>query len=190
VPLTLRLPAGFSLAAPPQVARDVLYTNPAPTFGYAPGGTGVLLAGANPPKLPLEQVVRDAQLLALDRSVPLADTGLLGLPFVAVQFARSRTTAPQVTFVLSGLTQVNAVEVRFPVGMKVTSVVAPAGVEGMPTGNAVRVVGSGGFFDEGIAYSSKVQLSRAPKPGDFVTVRASTHYFENVLPFTERFALP
>jgi hypothetical protein len=189
-PLTLRLPAGYSLAAPPRVAQDVLYTNQAPKFGFVPGGTGALLTGTNPAKLPLEQIVKDAQLLALDRSVPLADAALLGLPFVAVQFAGSRTTTTQVTFVLSRLPQVNAVEVRFPAGVKVTSVVAPEGVEGMPMGNAVRIIGSGGFLDEGIAYSCKVQLSRAPRIGEFVTVRASTHYFENTLPFTERFALP
>jgi hypothetical protein len=188
-PLTLRLPPGFSLASPLKVAQNVLYMNPAPRFGLVPTGLGQLLVGTSPAKLPLEQVVRDAQLLMLDRSVPLADMALLGLPFVAVQFARSRTTSPEVTLVLSQLAQVNAVEVRFPNGVKVAGVTAPAGAEGMLLGNAVRLIGSTGFFNEGIAYSFGLRLNRAPRTGDFVTVRASTHYFENSLPFTERFAL-
>jgi hypothetical protein len=187
--LALRLPPGFSLASQPQIAQDVLYVNPTPPFGLVPGGPGQLLAGTSPAKLPLEQVVRDAQLLMLDRSVPLADMALLGLPFVAVQFSRSRTTSPQVTLVLSRLPQVNAVEVRFPNGVRVAAVAAPAGAEGMLLDNAVRLIGSTGFFSEGIAYSFGLRLNRAPRTGDFVTVRASTHYFENSLPFTERFAL-
>jgi hypothetical protein len=188
-PLTLRLPAGFSLASRAQVAANVLYSNPKPPFGLVTTGPGELLAGTSPAKLPLEQVVKDAQLLALDRSVPLADMALLGLPFVAVQVARPRTTSPEVTIVLSRLSQVNAVEVRFPSGLKVASAAAPAGTEATVTGSAVRVIASSSFFDEGIAYSFKLQLSRAPRAGEFATVRASTHYFENTLPFTERFAL-
>jgi len=188
-PVTVRLPAGFSLTGPPQIAPDVVYANRTPPFGLAPSGPGQLLAGTSPPKLPLEQVVKDAQLLALDRSVPLADMALLGLPFVAVQFEKPRSTSPQVAFVVSLLGQVDAVEIRFPAGLKVTGVGAPDGTDGMVLGSAARIVASSGFFGEGIVYSFRLTLSRAPKAGEFATVRASTHYFESSLPFTERFAL-
>ena len=57
-------------------------------------------------------------------------------------------------------------------------------------GSAVQLVASGGFFDQGVPYQFDIVLSAAPKRGEFVTLRASTHYFENSLPFTERFALP
>jgi hypothetical protein len=186
--ITLRLPPGFSLAGAPKVAREVLYTNPAPSFGLYEGGIGQLLAGTSPSKLPVSRVVEDAQLLALDRSVPLADMGLLGLPFVAAQFSRASTTL-RVSLVLSRLRQVNAVELRFPSGMTVAKVTGPKGTDGMPLGGAVRLIASAGFFQEGLAYSFTLQLRRAPRKGDIVTLRASTHYFESSLPFTERFVL-
>jgi hypothetical protein len=187
--VTLRLPAGFSLSRPPQVARDVLYTNPTPSFALAASGTGSLLAGEAPSKLPITRIVRDAQLLALDRSVPLADMGLLGLQYVAAQIPRGSTTTLPVTIGLSRLGQVNAVELRFPAGIKVTKVIGPPDTDGLLLGNAVRLVASRGFYQEGLAYSFTLQLSRAPRKGEFVTLRASEHYFESSLPFTERFAL-
>jgi hypothetical protein len=187
--LTLRLPPGFSLAGPPKVARDVLYMNPTPSFGLTASGTGSVLAGKSPPRLPVARVVMDAQLLALDRSVPLADMGLLRLPYVAAQFPRTTTTTLRVTIVLSRLNQVNAVELRFPSGLTVAKVTGSPGTDGILLGNAVQLVGSSGFFQEGVAYTFTLELSRAPKEGDFVTLRASTHYFESSLPFTERFAL-
>jgi hypothetical protein len=187
--LTLRLPPGFSLAGPPQVARDVLYINRTPSFGLAASGVGSVLVGKSPPKLPIAQLVKDAQLLAFDRSVPLADMALLGLPYVAAQFPRTSTTTQRVTIALSRLSQVNAVELRFPSGMTVSKVAGPPGTDGILLGKAVQLIGSSGFFQEGVAYSFTLELSRAPKKGDFVTLRASTHYFESSLPFTERFAL-
>jgi hypothetical protein len=187
--VTLRLPRGFSLAAPPQVARDVLYENPAPPFGLPAFGTGSVLAGTVPPKFEIARIVRDAHLLALDRSVPLADMGLLRLPYVAAQLPRTTTTTLPVTIGLSQLDQVNAVELRFPNSIRVTKVTGPAGTEGLLLGSAVQLVASRGFFQKGVAYSFTLELNRAPKKGEFVTVRASTHYFESTLPFTERFLL-
>jgi hypothetical protein len=187
--VTLRLPRGFSLAAPPQVARDVLYQNPAPPFGLPARGTGSVLAGAIPTKFEIARIVRDAHLLALDRSVPLADLGLLRLQYVAAQLPRTTTTTLPVTIGLSQLDQVNAVELRFPSGIRVTKVTGPPGTDGLLLGGAVQLVASRSFFQKGVAYSFTLELSRAPKKGEFVTVRASTHYFESTLPFTERFAL-
>jgi hypothetical protein len=187
--VTLRLPRGFSLSGAPQVAKDVLYRNPTPPFGLAAGGTGVLLAGEAPSKLPIARIVRDVELLALDRSVPLADVELLGLPYVAAQVPRTRTTTLPVTIGLSRLSQVNAVELRFPAGIKVAKASGPPNTDALLIGNAVRLVASRGFFQEGLPYSFTLQLSRPPKKGEFLTLRASEHYFEGSLPFTERFAL-
>ena len=189
-PLTVRLPAGFRLVGAAQVAKDVLYANPTPTFKLVPSGTAVVLAGTAPPKLPAARIVTDAQLLALDRSVGLAEISLLGLQWVSVSLSKPSATTVRATIGLSRLPQVNAVELRFPAGLKVVQVAAPPGTDALPMGSAVRLIASAGFFDEGVPYQFDVTLSGAPKRGDFVTVRASTHYFESSLPFVERFALP
>ena len=189
-PLRLRVPPGYKLVGPVRVAKDVLYANPAPPFSLSSGGTASVLAGETTPKLPVARIVRDAQLLALERSVPLADAGLLGLRYVAVQFAGALTTSLRATVGLAGLAQVNAVELRFPSGVTVSKASGPPGTTTILLGNAVQLVASEGFFHEGLGYSLALELSRAVKKGEFVTVRASTHYFESSLPFTERFALP
>lgn len=189
-PVNLRLPAGFRLVGPAQVARDVLYANPTPKFTPVPARTAVVLAGTAPSKLPPERIVTDAQLLAFDRSVGLAEISLLGLQFVTASLSRPNATTVRATIGLSQLPQVNAVELRFPTGVKVVRVGAPAGTDVLPMGSAVQLVASGGFFDQGVPYQFDIVLSAAPKRGEFVTLRASTHYFENSLPFTERFALP
>jgi hypothetical protein len=187
--VSLRLPPGFSLLGVPKIVRDVLYSNQLPPFGLATARTGSLLAGEAPPKLPIARIVTDAQLLTLDRSVPVADMELLGLQYVAAQVSRTSTTMLAVAIGMSRLSQVNAVELRFPSGITVARVSGPAGVDSLLLGSAVQLVASTGFFQEGVAYGFTLELSRAPRKGDFVTLRASTHYFESTLPFTESFAL-
>jgi hypothetical protein len=187
--LILVLPPGVSLAGPIQIARNVLYRNAAPPFRLLPGGTASVLASASPPKLPAAQIVRDAQLLAFDRSVPLADMQILGLEYVAVEFGPLGTAGQTVTIGLSQLAQVNAVELRFPAGTKVTRVSGPPDTDGLPVGSGVQLIASRGFFQEGVSYRFTLELSRPPRKGDSVIVRASTHYFESSLPFTERFLL-
>jgi hypothetical protein len=187
--LTVRLSAGFRLIGRAQIAKDVLYANPTPPFGLVRGGRATELAGRSASNLTSDRIVRDAQLLALDRSVPLADMGLLGLPFVAGQFTRSEQTV-RATIVMSWLNPVSAVELRFPAGTTVTRVTGPARTEGEPKGSSALMYASTGSFQEGITYTFAIDLSRAPRTGEFVTLRASPHYFESTLPFTERFALP
>jgi hypothetical protein len=170
-----------------QVLKDVLYQNAAPGFRLVVGGGASMLAGASP-RLPVGQIVRDAQLLALDRSVPLADMGLLRLPFVAVQFGPLGATL-RLTIGVTGLSPVNAVEVHFPAGIRVTSATGPQGTTTLPMGAAVQFVTTAGSFQDGVAYEFTVGLSQAPRKGDSAIVRASTHYFESALPLIERFVL-
>lgn len=185
--VSLRLSAGFSLAEPPRVVKDVLYANSTPPFGIVEKGNTSVLMGESPSKLTIDRIVRDAQLLAHDRSVPLVDMGLLGLPFVACQFTRTGNTI-HATFVVSWLSPVSGIELRFPTGTTVTKVSGPPETDGLPMESAAQLIGSTGAFKVGQAYAFTVTLSRAPRKGEFVTLRASAHYFESSLPFTERFA--
>jgi hypothetical protein len=187
--IAVRLPAGFTLVGPPRVAKDVVYENQTPSFAFTAGGVGSILAGVAPSKLPPTQLVRDAQNLAFERSVPLVDVGLLGLQFVAAQFSRTGRTALKVTIGLYQDSQVNAVELRFPATNTVTEVSKPPGTDALLLGDTVRLISSTGFYQDGVQYSFTLRLSKSPLKGDFVTLRASTHYFEGSLPFTERFAL-
>lgn len=187
-PLTVRFSAGFRLVAPAQIAKDVLYANPTPPFGLLRGGDASVLAGESPSKMTIDRIIRDGQLLALDRSVPLVDMGLLGLPFVAAQFTTTGRNV-KATLVVSGLNPVSGIELRFPAGTTVTRVAGPAEMEGEPKGSAARLFASRASFQEGVAYTFSIDLSRAPRKGDVVILRASPHYFESSLPFTERFAL-
>jgi hypothetical protein len=182
----IRIPAGFSVASR-QVATNVLHQNATPRFALVSGGTASLLAGDDP-KLPAATVVRDAQLLALDRSVPLGDLGLLRLDAVAVTFGPLGTSL-KVSIGLSGLGQVNAVELKFRPGTRVVRATGPEATDGLPMGTGVQLVASRGFFQDGQTYAFTLELNEAPKKGDVVLVRASTHYFESSLPFTERFVL-
>ncbi len=188
--VVIRLPGGFSLTRAPQIARDVLYSNTVPSFAYAGGGVGSILAGAAPSMLPPAQIVRDAQQLALERSVRLVDVGLLGLQYVAAQFSRTGPASFRVTIGLFQSSQVNAVELGFPTGTNVVHASGPPTTDSLLLGNIVRLISSSGFYQDGIQYSFTLRLSRPAKRGDFVTLRASTHYFEGSLPFTERFVLP
>lgn len=186
---TLRVPPSFRLVAAPQSAKDVLYQNRAPSFPIARGGTESVLAGEVPGKLPAARVGRDAQLLAFDRAVPLADMELLGLPFVTVQAPTGRKTVPVVVG-LSRLNQVNAVQVRFPADLRVVHAAGPEGTSSsIVSGGTVQLTASTASFQEGVPYTFTLNLSRPLKRGEAVTVRASTHYFESALPFTERFFL-
>jgi hypothetical protein len=186
---TLRVPASFRLVSAPQSANDVLYQNRVPSFPIAPGGTESVLAGEVPGKLPAARVVWDAQLLAFDRAVPLADMELLGLPFVTVHLPTARTKVPVVVG-LSRLNQVNAVQLRFPAGLRVVRAAGPEGTSSsIVSGGTVQLLASTAFFREGVPYTFRLNLSRPLKRGEAVTARASTHYFESALPFTERFFL-
>jgi hypothetical protein len=71
----------------------------------------------------------------------------------------------------------------------VTRVTASPGTDGLLVNGAAQLIASQGFFQEGVSYSFTLELSRAPRKGEFASVRASTHYFESSLPFTQRFAL-
>jgi len=189
-PMIVQIPQGYRLVGAVQVARDVLYSNRVPTFEPMPIRTAFVLAGAPPPKLPATRILAVAQLLAFERSVKLAEVGLLGFPFVTAEFTRLGAKTLQVTIGLSRLQQVNAVELRFPGQQRVIRVDKPTGTDSVLVGTGVQLIASGGFFDEGLAYRFTVDLATAPRKGDLVSVRASTHYFESSLPFIERFALP
>ena len=185
--LSLRLPTGFRLVNL-QFANDVLYTNRRPAFAPLSGGTTSVLAGQNPSGLPASAVTKDAQLLAFDRFIPLAHARVLGMQYVSAAFERTGTTLTA-TIGLAGLPQVNAVELGFPAGMKVTQATGLPGTEGLLLGSAVHLVSSRGSFQEGRQYTFTLRLSRPPARGDAVTLRASEHYFEGSLPFAERFVL-
>lgn len=182
----LQLSPGFTVVGSPQVVRNALYANRLPSFALLTKGTASVLGGS-PPMLPVEQIVRDAQLLALERSVPLADMGLLGLEFVTVQLAKLGGTGLRVTVGTSRLNQVSAIELRFPTGVAVPQVTGAAGTGTLRLGNPVQLVATEGVFQAGVPYGFTFRLSRPLKRGDAVTVRASTHYFESSLPFVERF---
>src|SRR5581483_1062123 len=157
--LSLRLPPGWLLVSGPNWVNDVLYVNRRPTFGLLRGGAASVLTGQKPAALAASAVAADAQLLALDRSIPMSHARVLGLQYVSVAFKRSGT-ALTATIGLSGLTQVNAVELRFPTGVTVKGVEGPAGTEGLLVGNAVQLISSGRTFREGALYTFTLQLSR------------------------------
>lgn len=186
---TLRVPSPFRVVSAPGTAGDVLYQNPVPPFPLLLGGTGVALAGNIPGQLPAERLVRDAQLLAFDRAVPLADMGLIGLPYVTAHVPTGKARVP-LAIGLTHLNQVNALQLQFPTGVRVVQVTGPQGTStSTVSGSTVQLVASTAFFQEGVPYTFNVSFSRPLKRGEHVTLRASTHYFESTLPFTERFFL-
>jgi hypothetical protein len=187
--LTIRLAAGSRLVGGPQWVNDVLYTNRRPTFALSSGGVTSVLAGQAFSRLPASALTTDAQLLAFDRPITMAHARVFGLQYVAVAFTRRTGSTLTATIGLAGLTQVNAVELRFPAGLNVASVEGPTGTEGLLLGNAVQLISSGRSFREGALYTFTLHLSRPPTAGNVVTVRASEHYFESALPFSERFVL-
>lgn len=187
--LIIRAPAGSRLVGSPQWVNDVLYTNRRPRFALSRGGVASVLGGLAFSRLPASALTEDAQLLAFDRPITMAHARVFGLPYVAVSFPARTGSTLTATIGLSGLTQVNAVELRFPAGLTVSSVEGPTGTEGLLVGNAVQLISSGRSFREGVLYTFKLHLSRPPARGEAVTVRASEHYFESALPFSERFVL-
>ena len=182
----VRIPAGFNVVSR-QSVTNVLHQNTPPRFALVSGGTASLLGGDDP-RLPAAAIVKDAQLLAFDRSVPLSDLGLLRLEAVAVRFGPLGNSL-KVSVGLSGLGQVNAVELKFRPGTRVVRTTGPQDTDGLPMGTGVQLIASRGFFQDGQTYEFTLELNQAPKKGDVVLVRASTHYFESSLPFTERFVL-
>jgi hypothetical protein len=173
----------------PQWVNDVLYSNRRPRFSLSSGGVTSVLAGQAFSRLPASALTMDAQLLAFDRPITMAHARVFGLQYIAVAFPRRTGTTLTATIGLAALTQVNAVELRFPAGLSVASVEGQTGTEGLLLGNAVQLISSGRSFREGTLYTFTLHLSRPPARGDAVTVRASEHYFESALPFSERFVL-
>jgi hypothetical protein len=117
---------------------------------------------------------------------------LLGLPYVAATLARvgGKTTSFAVTIAIASLSQVNAVQLTFPAGVTVVSASAPPLASVAPSGRTLQLLASQGFFKEATAYRFTFVLDRAPPRASSITLQASTHYFENVLPFTERLYAP
>jgi hypothetical protein len=186
---TISVPSPFRVVSAPRTATDVLYRNGVPPFPLLSGGTAGILAGDAPGKLPASHLVRDAQLLAFDRAAPLADMGLIGLPYVNAHVPTARTKA-SVVVGLTGLDQVNALQLQFPASVRVVQVAGPEGTStSIVSARTVQLVASTAFFQEGVPYAFTVTLSRALRRGEQITLRASTHYFESTLPFTERFFL-
>jgi len=95
----------------------------------------------------------------------------------------------QVKIGIYQLRQINAVELRFPAGTQVSKVAGPPETDAVLMGGTAQLISSQGFFQDGISYTFRFQLNQAPKRGSSVMLRASTHYFESALPFTERFVL-
>jgi hypothetical protein len=117
---------------------------------------------------------------------------LLGFPYVAAALARvgGNPTSFTVTIAIASLSQVNAVQLTFPAGVTVVSASAPPLAGVAPSGRTLQLLASQGFFKEATAYRFTFVLDRAPPRAGSITLQASTHYFENVLPFTERLYAP
>jgi hypothetical protein len=186
---TLKVPSPYRVVSVPQTASDVLYQNRVPPFPLLLGGTAGALAGNIPGQLPAERLVRDAQLLAFDRAVPLADMGLIGLPYVTAHVPTAKTKV-SLAVGLTRLNQVNALQLQFPTGVRVVAVAGPEGTSpSIVSTGTLQLVASTAFFQEGVPYIFDVTFSRPLRRGEQLTLRASTHYFESTLPFTERFLL-
>ena len=132
-------------------------------------------------------MARDAQLLALERSVPLADMGLLGLEFVTVEFSKSAVPACRRPSARAGLNQVSAIELRFPTRRRRSLRSRGRRERGRSARQSGAARGdSKASSRPGHRVRLTLRLNRPLKRGDAVTVRASTHYFESSLPFVER----
>ena len=82
-----------------------------------------------------------------------------------------------------------AVDLRLPRSTRVTRVSRSSETDGLPIAGGVQLISSRGYFQEGVAYGYRLELSSPPMRGDYVGVRASVHHVESSLPFTERFLL-
>ncbi len=187
----VRLPAGYTLTRQ-AVATGVLYQNarPASSFPVPPGVS--TLAGTPPPKIAVRRLLVDARKLALDQNVPVADMELLGFPYVSAELAHvaGNKTSFVVTVAVANLGQVNAVRLTFPAGTTFTSATAPPLADASPMGTALQLTATQGFFTEAAPYRFTFTIGQALPGAAVVTLQASTHYFENVLPFTERLWIP
>jgi hypothetical protein len=187
--ITIRLPSGYRVSSR-QVAANVLYQNAVPRYPLGPAEPASVLAGTPPPRIAASRLLADAQKLALERNVAIADMELLGLEYVSADIVRTGgPSSYAVTIGVSGSGQVNAVQLTFPSGVRVLRGAGPPRTEASPFGTFLRLTASD-RFQEAVPYRFTLALSRPLAPGSSVTLRASTHYFENVLPFTERLLLP
>jgi hypothetical protein len=187
--LALRLPPGYAVAGVRSV-KDVLYENRVPGFPLETPASAVILGGA-PPRMPAARMLQDAQRLALDLNVPVADMELLGYAYVSAEVSRVHGTSSSFVLVLgiAHLPQVNAVQLAFPHSVSVVGATAPGGTEVVKLQSALQLLASAGPFEEAVRYRFTFALDQPPSRGTSFTVRASTHYFENTLPFTERIFL-
>ena len=187
--ISLRLPSGYSVGSQ-QLAANVLYENNLPGYPLGPAAPASVLAGAPPPKIAPSRLLADALKLAVDRNVAVADMELLGLQYVSASVGRSGgPTSYAVTIGVSRSSQVNAVQLTFPKGVVVARGAGPPRATVSPFENNLQLIAPD-RFQEAVPYRFTFELSRPLSPGSFFTLRASTHYFENVLPFTERFYAP
>jgi hypothetical protein len=187
--ITLRLPAGYRVGGQ-QVATNVLYRNAVPRYPFGPAAPAAILAGTPPPKIAPSRLLGDAQKLAIDRNVPVADMELLGLTYVSADIVQDRgPRSYAVTIGVSRSNQINGVELTFPEGVEVLRGDGPPRTDVSSSGNVLRLIASD-RFQEAVPYRFTFELRRPLASGAAFTLRASTHYFESMLPFTERISLP
>ena len=186
----VHVPSGYVLSGQ-HVLANMLYQNGRGGSFVIPESVSVL-AGSPPPKLAPRRLLVDARKLALDETAPVADMELLGLEYVAAAIARvgGGSTSFAVTIAIASVSHINAIKLTFPAGITVVSATGPPRTSATPSGTTLQLFASEGFFDEARPYRFTFGLDRAPPPAGSVTLQASTHYFENTLPFTERFYLP
>jgi hypothetical protein len=188
--LDLSLPNGY-VPSEPRIARNILYVNSLPSFRIEVPINARVVAGAAPAKVDPLRVLLDARALALEQAVDTSSMEPLGLPFVNVRLQRNPLEPAHytATMTLISLNQVNAVELGFPVQV-VGGHAAQTGTQLVAGGRTLQFTSSQSAFIENVQYRFTFNLASKPSPGSTFTVRASTHYFENTLPFSERFFLP
>jgi hypothetical protein len=187
----IQVPSGYEVTGQDVVA-NVLYQNDRPVAPVVIPASVSVLTGTPPPKIVPRRLLIDARRLALDETAPVADIELLGFDYVAADIVRiggSRTSFA-VTVAIANLSHVNALQLTFPTGVTVVSAAGPPFTGVAPAGKTLQLIASKGLFNEATPYRFTFVLDRAPPRAGSVTLQASTHYFENVLPFTERFYVP
>jgi hypothetical protein len=187
----VQLPSGYVLTGQ-DVLANVLYQNNRPVVPVVIPSSVFVLTGAPPPKIMPRRLLSDARKLALDETAPVADIELLGFDYVAASIASiggSRTSFA-VTIAIANLSHVNALQLTFPAGITVVSAAGPPLTGVAPAGKTLQLIASKGLFNEATPYRFTFVLDHAPPRAGSVTLQASTHYFENVLPFTERLYVP
>ena len=187
----VQLPAGYTLTAQ-SVEANVLYQNGRPLGPIVVPQSVSVLRGTPPPKIMPRRLLIDARKLALDESAPVADMELLGFDYVAAGIVRvgGSQTSFAVTVGIANLSHINALQLTFPTGVTVVSATGPDFTSVSPAGRTLQLIASKGLFSEATLYRFTFVLDHAPPRGGSITLQASTHYFENILPFTERFYVP